>query len=228
MTIDPTWLEPTWFIDSDSDAVTQFASDAIGDETTALGIARALFYAVRDGIRYDPYSIQHNRVAFRASTVAQSSRNWCTPKAILLTAAARNRGIPACLGFADVRNHLTSAKLSDAMGTDLFVWHGFSVLFLDDRPVKLSTAFNVELCERFGVKVLEFDAVNGALMHPFDESGQRHMEYVHDRGVYADLPMEEMFATFREVYPNWTLANRTDSLTNTPGDEDRDTTFDPK
>ncbi len=38
---------------------------------------------------------------------------------------------------------------------------------------------------------------------PFDALGRRHMEYVNDRGTYADVPREEMLAVFHEVYPNY-------------------------
>ena len=157
MEIDPAWLSPTWFIDSDSEIVGDFAATAAAGATEPTATAVALFHAVRDGIRYDPYNTQSDPVSYRASTVATSSSTWCVPKSVLLTAAARNRGIPARLGFADVRNHLTSEKLSAQMGTDVFMWHGYSELLLGDRWFKLSSAFNIELCERFGVKVLEFD-----------------------------------------------------------------------
>jgi len=43
--------------------------------------------------------------------------------------------------------------------------------------------------------------VHDALMHPFDEAGNRHMEYVRQRGSFDDLPLEEIFATFAEIYP---------------------------
>ena len=109
-------------------------------------------------------------------------------------------GIPARLGFADVRNHLTSEKLSDQMGTDLFAWHGYSELLLGDRWFKLSTAFNIELCDRFGVKTLEFDGTDDALMHPFDKAGNRHMEYVDQRGSFDDLPLERILADFAAIY----------------------------
>ena len=32
-------------------------------------------------------------------------------------------------------------------------------------------------------------------------AGQRHMEYVNERGEYSDLPLAEIRATFRERYP---------------------------
>ncbi|EED31814.1 transglutaminase domain protein [gamma proteobacterium NOR5-3] len=201
MTSDPQTLSPTWFLDSDSDAVRRYASLAAGDTQDTVAVAEKLFYAVRDGIRYDPYQVSRDPAAYRASAIAAGSSNWCVPKSVLLTACARARGIPARLGFADVLNHLTSDKLSESMGTDLFAWHGYAELWLNGSWVKLSTAFNIELCERFGVAPLEFDAVHGALMHPYDTSGRRHMEYVRERGSFNDLPLEAIFKTFDEVYP---------------------------
>ena len=103
-------------------------------------------------------------------------------------------------GFADVRNHLTSEKLKAQMGTDVFAWHGYSELLLDDRWYKLSTAFNIELCERFGVKTLDFDGTGDALMHPFDKAGNRHMEYVNQRGSFDDLPLDADPRRLRQIY----------------------------
>ncbi len=209
----PQSTRPTWFVDHQSPEVAGFVDRAlasVAEETDHTTTAVALFHAVRDGIRYDPYGISYEREAFRASAVARSSSNWCVTKSVLLTAAARHVGIPARLGFADVRNHLTSQKLSERMGTDLFAWHGYAELWLPDRSqggtprshrwFKLSTAFNIELCERFGVQVLEFDGTADALMHPFDRAGNRHMEYVRDRGSFDDLPYDRIIADFREIY----------------------------
>ncbi|MDZ7670550.1 MAG: transglutaminase family protein [Gammaproteobacteria bacterium] len=203
MTIERHWLEPTWFIDSDSEAVAGFADTAAGDAADPVEVARRLFYAVRDDIRYDPYATAAEPEAYRASAVAGSERNWCIPKSVLLAAAARYRGIPARLGFADVKNHLTSDKLSATMGTDVFAWHGYAELLLNGQWRKLSTAFNIELCEKFGVKVLEFDPAQDTLMHAFDQHGRQHMEYIRQRGSYDDLPLQEIFATFLEIYPGW-------------------------
>jgi len=205
MDIDPKWLAPTFFIDSDHETVKTYADDAVGDATTPVEMASRLFHRVRDGIRYDPYSTAIEPEAYKASAIAASDRNWCIPKSVLFVACARYKGIPARLGFADVRNHLTSKKLGESMGTDLFAWHGYAELWLGGRWAKLSTAFNIELCDRFGTRVLEFDPVNDSLMHPFDRAGNRHMEYVRQRGSYDDLPLNEIFATFAEVYPGWAL-----------------------
>jgi len=200
MDVDPAWLEPTYFIDSDHPAVVEFAEKAVGDATDQTEIAVHLFHAVRDGLRYDPYNASRERDSFKASSVATATSSWCVPKSVLLTAAARQQGIASRLGFADVKNHLTSAKLRDSMQTDVFMWHGYSELLLDGRWFKLSSAFNTELCEKFGTKVLEFDGTADALMHPFDAAGNRHMEYVNQRGSFDDLPLDQIHATFDEFY----------------------------
>lgn len=209
MDVAAAWLEPTWFIDSEDPAVVAFATAAAGDATGTTEVAVRLFYAVRDGFRYDPYNVDHAPDRFRASSVLESSSNWCVPKSVLLTAAARSRGIPARLGFADVRNHLTSDKLKAQMQTDVFAWHGYSELLLGDRWHKLSTAFNIELCAKFGVKALDFDGTGDALMHPFDEAGNRHMEYINQRGSFDDLPLDRILSDFATIYG--------DSVTSTSG-----------
>ena len=202
----PSDTAPTWFVDSDSPEVASFVERALADSAVdrddSRAVAVALFNAVRDSIRYDPYAASVEPEYFRASTVAGSESNWCVPKAILYTATLRHVGIPARLAVADVRNHLTSEKLTEAMGTDLFAWHGFTELYLNGRWFKASTAFNIEMCERFGVEALDFDGTADALMHPFDTAGRRHMEYVRQRGSFTDLPLEEILATFAEVYPD--------------------------
>ena len=126
---------------------------------------------------------------------------YCVQKAVALTTVARAVGIPSRLGFADVKNHLQSTRLRARMGTDLFVWHGYSALFLEGRWRKASPAFNRELCARFGVPPLAFDGTEDALLHAFTGDGTRHMEYVHERGIYTDLPLETLHAAFRDAYP---------------------------
>jgi transglutaminase-like putative cysteine protease len=194
------WLQPTWFLDWESPAVLNFSRRATEGATSDRERATRLFYAVRDGFRYDPYTVSHQARDYRASAIAQTSSAFCGPKAIFLTAVARAAGVPARLGFADVRNHLATPKLLERMGTDLFVFHGYSELYLDGHWRKAAPTFNRELCERFGVSTQEFDGTADALLHPFDAEGRRHMEYVRDHGTFDDVPFEEMMRVFEETY----------------------------
>lgn len=193
-------LLPTNAIDSDHELVQAFARQhAQGESVRERAVA--LYRAVRDEVRYDPYRIDLSPQGMRASTALSTGHGWCVPKAVLMAATARAAGIPARLGFADVRNHLSTEKLRQTMKTDVFVFHGYTELWIDGAWRKVTTAFNRSLCEKFGLLPLEFDGVNDSLYHPFDQAGSRHMEYVNDRGTYDDLPLDEIVQTFAVVYP---------------------------
>jgi transglutaminase-like putative cysteine protease len=197
------YLAPGRYVDSDHPAVIAFARRVADPSMTPREIAVKLYYAVRDEFLYDPYYFDTTVEGLRASHVIEAGRGFCVPKAALLAAAARALGVPARLGYADVRNHLTSKRLYDMMGTDLFVFHGYTELWLDGQWFKVTPAFNRSLCEKAGIQPLEFDGSADSVFHEFDVSGRRHMEYVHDRGVYADLPREELLACWREHYKSF-------------------------
>jgi transglutaminase-like putative cysteine protease len=193
-------LAATEAFDHDDDAVAAWAREVAGDATDPALKARRLFADVRDRVRYDPYVLERGRESFVASAVLASKANWCVPKAILLTAGARAAGIPARLGFADVRNHLSSEKLRARMGTDVFVYHGYTALHVEGAWRKVSPAFNAGLCARFGVPPLEFDGHTDALLHAYDGEGRRHMEYLTDHGTFSGVPFEAMFDAFAQTY----------------------------
>jgi len=194
------FLRPGRYIDSGHPAVISFAKEhAIGKDPLARAVA--LYYAVRDAIRYNPFLDFSKDETFRASSCITAGEGFCIGKAALLAACARADGIPARVGFADVKNHLTTPALLERMGTDLFIYHGYAELLLEDRWVKATPAFNLELCRRFRVKPLEFDGHEDSIFHPFDEQDRRHMEYLRDRGSHADVPVEEIMQAFREAYP---------------------------
>ena len=198
----PTSLSPTALVDSDHPAVREFAAqNARGASDRERSVA--LFYAVRDGFRYDPYRLDLSPRGMKASTVLASGHGWCVPKATLLAAACRATGIPARLGFADVRNHLSTERMRQVMQTDVFHWHGYTEIWLEGGWRKATPAFNLELCERFGLLPLEFNGRDDSIYHPFDAQGRRHMEYVAERGSFDDVPLARMTADFTRYYPRW-------------------------
>jgi transglutaminase-like putative cysteine protease len=195
------YLGETWYINH-ADAKIRAMVDSLTDGcATDLARAVALFYGVRDSIRYNPYSISGDNAKYRATAVVEAGEGWCVTKGALMTACARRAGIPARPGYADVRNHLTSERLAKQMGTDIFAYHGYVELWLADRWVKATPVFNIELCEKFGVAPQEFDGASDSLFQEFDTSGRKHMEYVLDRGPYTDIPVEEIRADFTARYP---------------------------
>ena len=84
---------------------------------------------------------------------------------------------------------------------DLYVWHGYTDIWLGGAWVKATPAFNLSLCERFGLLPLDFDGRSDSIYHPFDKAGNRHMEYVNQRGAFDDMPLARIVEDFRVVYP---------------------------
>ncbi|WP_169569350.1 transglutaminase-like domain-containing protein [Sneathiella limimaris] len=198
------WIKPTSYVDSDSSDVAAFtkkALHALSDDASDKEKAIRLFEAVRDDIRYDPYQLSFQDQDYQASHVTTLEGAFCVPKAILLTACLRHEGIPAGVGFADVKNHLNSPKLADLMQTDMFVYHGYVALRLGDKCLKVTPTFNRELCDRFGVRAIEFDGETDALFHEYDAEKRQHMEYVKDRGIFEDPPMLEVIEDLIKIYP---------------------------
>jgi len=188
------------YVDSAHSSVISFAGkNAEGKSSRERAIS--LYYAVRDAIRYNPFLDFSREESYRASHCIAAGEGFCVGKAALLAACARAEGIPARVGFADVKNHLTTPALRARMGSDLFVYHGYTELLLEGKWVKATPAFNIELCQRFKVKPLEFDGREDSIFHAFDEDNRRHMEYLRDRGSHADVPAAEIMRVFRETYP---------------------------
>ena len=205
-TNDSEYLQATPFIDSDDAAIQSFARGAIGRVQTEKERAIALYRAVRDSIQYDPYLDFLDAEVFRASAVLHTGKGFCVGKSAVLTAAARANGIPARPGYADVRNHLTSRRLRETVG-DTFYWHSYTELHIDGKWVKCTPAFDSALCARANIAPLEFDGINDSLFHPFDRAGRQHMEYLKDRGAFADVPFETIVGDFKKFYPKLVAAS---------------------
>ncbi len=195
-------LDATEAIDAKHPLVAEFAR-AHGHGSNDRERAVALTQAVRDTFLYDPYRIDLSPLGMRASTVLANGYGWCVPKATLLAAVCRAAGIPARLGFADVRNHMSTERMRQTMKTDLFIWHGYTDIWIDGAWRKATPAFNLSLCEKFGLHPLDFDGINDSIYHEFDKAGNRHMEYTHFRGTFDDLPLKQIVTDFRQTYPGW-------------------------
>ena len=207
------WRRPTPFVDSDALAIVAFARAAAGGRADARERAIALYYAVRDGVTYTPYCDFRSPDTYRASAVLAKGAGFCVGKAALLAAVARAEDIPARLCFADVRNHLCTPRLRALVGGDVFYYHGYVELELQERWVKATPAFDLALCERFGVLPLEFDGREDSVFQPYDRAGRRHMEYVLERGVQADVPVADIVAIFEREYPRLVEAGESAATT---------------
>jgi transglutaminase-like putative cysteine protease len=199
--MNPLFLQSAEFIDSDNVRIISFAEETVRVSQSQLEKAVALYYRIRDGIRYTPYLDYGAPEMYRASCVLSNGYGFCISKASLLAACGRALGIPSRVGFADVKNHLNTPRLRKMNGGDLMRWHAFTEFYLQGKWVKSTPAFNLELCTRFRVKPLEFNGTDDSIFHPFDADQRKHMEYVHERGSFADVPFSAITATYKKYNP---------------------------
>ena len=222
-TIDQKYLQPTHILNFDHPAVDAYCRRITGGKTSdSVSAAVQLYYAVRDGIRYDPYSPFYLPEHYRASSVLKRGKGYCVGKAALLCALGRAGGIPSRLGFATVRNHLASRQLIDYLGSDRFVFHGYVEFYLNRRWVKATPAFNAELCERHRVDPLEFDGRTDAVFQEYNRENDRYMEYIEDLGIFEDVPVSEIVAAWEDEYGRQRVRGWIQGFENAQGDLGRD------
>ena len=210
-------LAETYFLNTQHPQVRAFTEAALGLPLDRAQLmpeterAIKLFYAVRDQVRYDPYRISLADRDYQAHEVLNCGYGWCISKAALLATVLRAAHIPSAIGLADVVNHLTTDKLRERMGgVTTFYNHGYVALKLNQQWFKAVPAFNIELCERFGVKPTEFDGRSNALYQEYDQSNRLHMEYQADHGTWSDLPMAKIRDELRANYPGSAMIREID------------------
>ncbi|MEM0996960.1 MAG: transglutaminase family protein [Bacteroidota bacterium] len=217
MNVAPQYLTPGTFVDSDHPGVLAFAQQHTDPGQNLRERAVALFYAVRDGFRYNPYILHFKAEDMKASAFLHRTEGHCVDKANLYAAVCRAVGVPSRLHFANVRNHIGTARLEEFLKSDVLVFHGYAEVYLDGRWVVATPAFNRELCTRVGVAPLEFDGVQDALFQEYtaaqDDSGpRRFMEYLHDHGHFADWPRERFLATMKKHYGHLFTPERMEAM----------------
>ena len=185
------YLRPTAVIDWDTESVKQKAQELTRGLKTDREKAIALYYFVRDEIKHNPYAEGSRPEDFKASVTLQKGNGYCQHKALLLAALARAAGIPARLGYADIRDHLLSPKFRAMIGGDnLLIQHGYTQLYLDGKWIHASPAYDLGICNKMGFVPVEFDGIHDARDSAYNKRGKPHIEYVKDHGTYDDFPWD--------------------------------------
>jgi transglutaminase-like putative cysteine protease len=194
------YLKLTATIDCGNQLVREKAYNLTKGANDAAARARNLFYWVRDEIKYNPLVPPEVLENYRASETMRRGEGFCVEKAAVLAALARAVGIPSRLHFADIRNHLVSSRLLEVMGTNLFIYHGYTELHIGGRWIKATPAFDLKMCQVKRILPVEFDGQQHALLHSRNSDGKLHIEYVRDRGHSIDVPVEEILAAWMRHY----------------------------
>jgi transglutaminase-like putative cysteine protease len=184
------YLRPTYTIDSDRESIAKKAAQLTESCSGDVEKAVALFYFVRDSIRYNIFMISVFEEDFRASKILEWGKGYCVQKAVLLTALGRAAGIPTRMGFAKITNHRVPDHIYRKLGVNTFPRHGYNQFFLNGRWISAAATFDKNLCDINELPVVEFDGKNDAMLPEKDLRGEPYIEYIEKFPAAEDLPFE--------------------------------------
>ena len=194
------YLEATSYLDFDNANFDEFLK-SFEPGVTHQETAVKLYYWVRDAFLYDPYHLDLTPSGLKGSHILSKKRAWCVEKALLLTACLRKFGIPSRLGYAIVINHIGVERLITYLRRNEIVFHGYTEVFLDNKWIKCTPAFDKRICQIAKVPTLDWDGKTDSLFQPY-ASNQKFMEYLHDYGTFEDLPIHLMNEEMKKYYPH--------------------------
>lgn len=194
------FLCSSYYLDYDHPAIESFVQKHILSCVDDKSKAISLYSAVRDHWRYNPLKVHTHKEDWRASEIIQRADGHCLDKSIILVACLRAVGIPARLHLAKVKNHIAVERIIERFGHDELTPHGMVDLLLNGSWLKVSPAFNKELCDKLNVEVLDFDGENDSIFQEFSKSGALFMRYIEDYGYFEDVPMDFIFHNMQENY----------------------------
>lgn len=194
------YLKRTDFFDYDAEAIQDFVHDKIDTQADPKSKAVDLYYAVRDTWMYTSSTLYVKKNDWKASEIFRRPKGHCIDKSTLLITMLRYVGIPARLHLAKVKNHIAAEKFMELTGTDELTPHGMVNIYINEKWLKVSPAFNKQLCDKLNVEPLEFDGESNSLFQEFDKKGGLFMEYLEDYGHFDDLPLSFIYENMKAHY----------------------------
>ncbi len=195
------FLHPTELIDSDHPAIISKANEITGLKREPEDKAKAIFYFVRDYIRYI-FRADLDEQKYKASSILKSGKGFCTQKAILFCALARACQIPSGIHFYDIVDYTLNETFVRFLKTRTLYHHGVPVLYLNNTWYQYDATLDIELVKNKGLRPVEFCMGQNCLMHPTTLNGEKHVEYVRDHGMYSDVTFKEIESWLKEGYPH--------------------------
>lgn len=195
------YLANTYFFNHESPAVLDFVATHTSEANSPKEKAIRLFYAVRDGWKYDATKLFFQKDKWRTSSILERSSAHCLDKANVLLTACRACQIPARMHLVKVKNHIAVERIVERFKTDELTPHAYAEVYLKGKWVPVTPTFNSTLCEKLNVAPLEWDGSSAALFQEYNRSGKQFMEYLADYGHYDDLPLAFIYQNMIEHYP---------------------------
>lgn len=166
-----------------------------------IELAQDVYEYVRDSWQYSPLRLSLIEEEYSSNYLANRPQGHCIDKSILLITILKSLNIEARLGLAKVKNHIAAERIVEFLGTDVLVPHGYVEIYLEDKWVKATPAFNKTLCEKLNVPVLDFNGREDSIFQSFSNDGTQFMEYIEDYGSFDTVPLELIESLLHSYYP---------------------------
>ncbi|WP_394750934.1 transglutaminase-like domain-containing protein [Spongiimicrobium salis] len=196
------YLAPTYYFDYESDEIQTMIAPFKSNDMSQKEKAKALYLLIRDSYRYNPYDVSFSADRYRSSLISKRQTGHCLDKSILYISGLRALGIPARIHLAKVKNHIGVERLMEKLGTNELTPHGMVNLFIDEKWLKASPAFNKELCLKCNVAPLDFNGEEDSVFQEYSIDGNLFMEYLEDYGHFPDVPLDFIEQNIKSHYPH--------------------------
>ena len=103
--------------------------------------------------------------------------------------------------FKIVKNHIGIEKLLTYLKKEEIVFHAYVEVYLNEKWVKCTPAFDKRVCLLSGVKPLDWDGENDSMFQEF-QNDKKFMEYVFFYGEFDDVPIDLMNHEMKKNYPH--------------------------
>ena len=191
------------FYDSENESIQKILAGFNFDaEISKKNKAIIIYNYVRDHWYYSPLRISLIETDSLASNLVKRKKGHCIDKSIILITLLKAADIPARIGLAKIKNHIAIEQVVQFLGTDVLVPHGYVEIFLEEKWIKATPAFNKSLCEKLNVHVLEFNGEEDSIFQEYcAESENKFMEYIEDYGTFETNPLDKIETLLLEHYP---------------------------
>jgi hypothetical protein len=191
------------FYDSEHESIQEIlATFNFSEEISNKEKAIEIYNYVRDQWYYSPLRISLIEEDSLASNLVKRKKGHCIDKSIILITILKAADIPARIGLAKIKNHIAVEQVVQFLGTDVLVPHGYVEIFLEDKWVKATPAFNKSLCDKLNVHTLEFNGEEDCIFQEYCAEGtNQFMEYIEDYGTFESFPVEKIETLLLDHYP---------------------------
>jgi len=192
------YLKPTDLMDWEHPVIQEKAAQLFFHKDSPVQKAEPLF----DFIREIPYAfhISFSAEDYKASAILKANRGFCTQKAILFCTLARCAGIPAGIHFYDIVDYTLADHFTQFLKTNTLVYHGITSLYLNGKWLQYDATIDTRLAARKGMRPVVFSRDKDCLNPPYGLNNQPNIEYIKDRGLYADVTFSDLQNWYKKNY----------------------------